>query len=203
MKTLVVKILLFIVLLLFVRCKHTNNCLDKYPFESYYKRSLAINIDSIGSNNNGCIYYVKMFLTLSYNSFSDKAILYLNKEKFYMKLINPESEEFVLFDMRLKEPQTQKIGIKYANKLDSLNCVFEKSFITKDNYEVKVFRIKNFQSLQNISADAIFFVTLDYGIVGSYFTDFDLNGEEIMFSPAGEIFRGYMDYSNIKLKQLL
>jgi hypothetical protein len=195
------RICIFLMLsLTLLGCKKSNTCLKKYPAQNKYKTQLAISINSSSNIKDKCAYLVSTLISLPSGFYCDSALFYLKNDKFYMKLLNPLSEDFVLFDMSLKQFSSKNIEIKHANIVDRLECVYENKLITDQNLEVRIFRIKKYQCLEGLCLDAIFFITKEYGIIGSYFTDPNYS-EKIIVSPAGNIFSDYIDYSNYTLKK--
>jgi len=199
-----VTIISFISLLcgLFLGCDNTNNCFEKYPREIQSRFSTLINVDSVIQSKYGCFYIVNLFLFFPDESMATQGILTLEKDKFKLKLTRPESNEFILFDMGMPQFSSRKIEIEHDNTTDVFLCIYENKIITRENLEVRIFRIKDCACFDSHWLDEIFFMTREYGIIGSYFTD-SRYFEKIMISPAGDILRDYIDYSGVKLKRIL
>jgi len=201
MKTILRICILFLLILPLIRCTRSNICITEYPDRNIYNTKLAINIQSSSNIKEECTYVVSTLISLPSGYYSDSALFYLKQDKFHMKLLNPLSEDFVLFDMSLKQFSSKTIEIKHGSLVEKLECLYENKLITKQNLEVRIFRIKNYQCLEGLCLDAIFFITKEYGIIGSYFTDPNYS-EKIIVSPGGNIFPDYIDYSIYTLKKI-
>lgn len=136
-----------------------------------------------------------------------KFSFYVRDNKFFAKLVKPESNEFILFDLNSKLNETNKIEFKNDEMIKSFDCILEKKIITKENLEVGVFRIKKWIKLPDffdgLELDIIAFVTQKYGVIGSYVLDIDKMGNPLMISPKGDILKNYIDYSKISEAELL
>jgi hypothetical protein len=193
--------------LILVCCKESHTCLTKYDKQSEFTKRLFIEIDTTLEPNEDCKYNAVTSIPLADSSYSDNSLFYLEDDKFYMRLKNPTSEDFIIFDMGLPMPQAYKIEIHYQDTVMRFDGRFEKKLITHDNLEVRVFRIKNLFCYYPDDfcspLDVVFFVTKDHGVIGSYLSGFENNGQEILIAPAGDIFKEYLDYSKIKLRYLM
>lgn len=198
---------LFLISLIWTSCSNSNKCFNEYPIKSEFYKPTYISVDSSMVEEKGCIYFVSTQIPLADSSFSFYGRMSFINNKFCLQLITPKSNDFVLFDMGLKDSQVKKIEITYQDQKKSFDCIYEKKIITKEQIEVRVFKVIDLyyyhHSMEfSCSLDVVFFVTRDFGIIGSYLTDIDLDGSEVMISPAGEILKDYIDYSNLELRTL-
>ena len=195
-----IKISIFISLITLIGCNNSHICLQDYPFKNINREYLAISVDSSTNNSKGCEYFFKNSFHL--NHITDlEASFYLSNDKFIMRFLDPESEEFPLFDLNLKDSISTTIKVIFSDTIDSLKCIHLKQFLTKEKLEVHVFRIENFQCNENRCLDCVFFVTKQYGVIGSYLTTID-TGKKIIIAPRGEIFKDYIDYSGFIPKKI-
>lgn len=188
--------IIILILLVCISCQNSNVELQEYPLQKALEKNNLFSIDSILPNNT----YLSTELFFYNDSvYRTKFSFWVNENKFYAKLRKPEVPEFVLFDFDSKLNQVKKIKIE---KLKSFDCVLEKKFITKEKIEVHVFRIKKWRKLDDFfggeEIDMVFFTTKENGVIGSYSTDKDNLGNQVIFGSSGEIFKDYIDYSNIR-----
>ena len=199
------KLITFIITLLFLSCNNAEKvCFKKYPKKSEFERRKPLfSIDSITTSDSDCLYYTSELVKLADSSISIREVLKFKNNKILATLIEPKSNEFILFDLDSKLNQKRKIEILYLNKKKVFTCTLEKKIITKENLEVNVFKINNWADYYDSHFDAIFFVTKEYGIIGSFITDVEKDGTQSMIAPAGEILKEYIDYSKFAIRRLL
>lgn len=179
-------------------CKESNTRLEKYSNfpESKYKPFFSI--DSLLPNNE---YLTHKIYFSDKKPGAAKFLFYVRNNIFFAKTVQPESNEFILFDLNSKLNETKKIEFKNANLKRSFDCALEKKITTKGKLEVFVFRIKKFIQLPSFfgdeKLDVIVFTTLKHGVIGSYMTDIDHSGNTFMIAPRGNILKEDIDYSQI------
>lgn len=189
---------------LFVSCENSNTKIEKYPKKSAFERVPAFSIDWSANLKTKNLYYTKTAIFLN-DLFSTKQSICLRKNKFIAKLVSPKSEDFVLFDLDSKLNESKNIEINYLNSKKNFNCILQDKIITKEKLEVYIFRIKDWGRYPlsgDLILDLIVFVTKKYGVIGSYYTDNDLDAEKIMIAPAGDLLNEYIDYSKIQIMTL-
>jgi len=187
--------------------RKSNECIEKYPLHTEFKRKPIFSIDYDSNSKSNYIYCTNELGFFNDSVYTAKFSLYLHDNKFFAKLKSPESNDFILFDLNSKLNKTNKIDIQNSKKIKSFECILEKQIITKQNLEVKVFRIKKWGRLPSFfggsELDAVVFVTKKYGVIGSYFSDIYSCENEIMLGPSGEILKEYIDYSKTREGELL
>lgn len=202
-------ILLFTGIITLISCQNSHrDCFDDYSFDSEFDKRLYVMIDSSMTTRVGCSYFIDTYIPLADSSIAKQAIMYLTDNKLYLKLERPESDDFVLFDLEIPEKKEQCVEINYADTVKRFNCILEEKIITIDKLLVYRYRVEDlFYYYPDIeftsSLDVIFFVTKEFGIIGTYLTDIEFDGAEVMIAPAGNIFKDYIDYSEIKLRKLI
>lgn len=196
--------LILLILVSFTSCRDSNICLEKYPQNNEFNGNPFFSIDSTLSNN---VYLTKNIHFSGNQRDISSFSFYVRDNKFFAKLVKPESNEFILFDLNSKLNETNTIEFKNDEMMKSFDCILEKRIITKEKLEVGVFRIKKWVKLPDIfgglELDIIAFVTQKYGVIGSYATDIDKMGNPLMISPKGDILKDYIDYSKIREAELL
>ncbi len=200
MKEIILKTIICSFAFLFISCENLNTQIEQYPKINVYERVPAFAIDWSANLKTKNLYYTNTGIILS-DTFSTKQSICLRKNKFIAKLINPKSEDFVLFDLDSKINENQNIEINYLNSKKNLNCILQDKIITKEKLEVYIFRIKDwgrYPESGSLVLDLIVLVTKKYGVIGSYYTNNDLEAEKIMISPAGDLLREYIDYSKVQ-----
>jgi hypothetical protein len=196
--------LLLLIIALFTSCRESNIRIEKYPKNTEYNGEPIFSIDSTMSNN---IYLTKKMFFSDNRMDASIFSFYVRDNKFYAKTIEPESNVFILFDLKSRLNKTNKIDFKNAKMMKSFDCILEKRITTKENLEIGVFRIKKWVKLSDFfggkELDVIVFVTQKYGVIGSYTTDINRIGNPSMISPKGDILKDYIDYSKIEEVELL
>lgn len=178
-------------------------CFKNYPKKSEFDRKPFFSIDSTITSNSDCLYYTSTLIILKDSSSSFKEVFRFKNNKILVTLLDPKSNEFILFDLNSKLKQKSKIEIQYLNRKKNFTCTLEKRIITKENFEVTIFRIDKLAEYYSDSYDAVLFVTKEHGVIGSYLTDIEEDGTKTMIAPAGEILQEYIDYSKYERRRLL
>jgi len=178
-------------------------CIDKYPYKSKFDKRLFIEIDSTILTRTGCSYMISTSFQLADSAIADRGLLHVENDKFYLRFIEPDSKEFVLFDLTESDSASKKIEISFVDGVVSFDCQLQDKVVTDDNLNVWIFRISDLFHNENASLDVVIFVTREYGIIGSYLTDIDYDGMRVLISPAGDILESYIDYSKFEKRKLL
>jgi hypothetical protein len=202
MKEIILKTIICSFAFLFVSCENLNTQIEQYPKKNAFERVPVFSIDWSANLKTKNLYYTNASVILT-DTFSNKQSICLRKNKFIAKLINPKSKDFVLFDLDSKINENIKIEINYLNSKKNFNCILKDKIITKEKLEVYIFRIKDWgRYSESLVLDLIVLVTKKYGVIGSYYTDNDLEAEKIMIAPAGDLLNDYVDYSKVELATL-
>jgi len=203
-------ILLALLSIFFQQCKVSHTCLEQWPNEVKYDRwKPFISIDSISKSEEGCEYYVSTNMSTTGTSLVWNALMYQSDNVYYFRWLEPKSNEFILFDLNAELNRPYKASIQYSDSLfKTLDCELERIILFHNEVEVYVFHIKDIYNYYHgdeflSSLDVMFFVTAKHGVIGSYFTTTNLDGTEVLISPAGEILQDYIDYSNMKIEKIL
>jgi hypothetical protein len=200
MKEIILKTIICSFAFLFLSCENLNTQIEQYPKINVSERVPVFAIDWSTNLKTKNLYYTNAGIILS-DTFSTKQSICLRKNKFIAKLISPKSEDFVLFDLDSKINENQNIEINYLNSKKNFYCILQNKIITKEKLEVYIFRIKDwgrYPESGSLVLDLIVLVTKKYGVIGSYYTNNDLEAEKIMISPAGDLLREYIDYSKVQ-----
>ena len=205
---------LILIAIFTINCNRQNSCFESYQVEtktnrpshlSTFSHRLYINIDSTLDSKNGCQYIASSFIPLGNSTISYKSLIFYSNEKIFMRLIDKKTNTFVLFDFKSKINKPHEINIEYRNQVFKYNCTLQEKVFTKEYIEVFVFKIEDLFNFYEDgefikSEDVMFFATIEYGIVGSYISGIEKDGQKIMIAPAGEILSDYIDYSNVELR---
>ena len=202
MKKIIPKTIICFVAFLFNSCENLNTQIEQYPKKKVFERVATFSIDWSANLKTKNLYYTNTGIMLN-DTFSTKQSICLRKNKFIAKSASPKSEDFVLFDLDSKKNENKNIEIKYLNSKKNFNCILQDKIITKEKLEVYIFRIKDWGRYpESLVLDLIVLVTKKYGVIGSYYTDNNLEAEKIMIAPAGDLLNEYIDYSKVKLTTL-
>jgi hypothetical protein len=201
-----IRLVIFIAIgVLFSSCNKNIEkvCFKNYPNKSEFDRKPIFSIDSTITSNSDCLHYTSDLIRLADSSTSVKQVLMFKNNKIFAKLVDHKSNEFILFDLDSKINQKREIEILYLDKQKIFTSTLEKRIITRDNIQVYVFRINNWADYYEAYFDTMFFVTKEYGVIGSFITDVEEDGTKSMIAPAGEILKEYIDYSKFAIRRLL
>ena len=202
MKEIIPKTIICFVALLFISCENLNTQIEQYPKKNVFERVATFSIDWSANLKTKNLYYTNSSIILN-DTFSTKQSICLRKNKFIAKSVSPKSEDFVLFDLDSKINENKNIEIKYLNSKKNFNCILQDKIITKQKLEVYIFRIEDWGRYpESLVLDLIVLVTKKYGVIGSYYTDNNLEAEKIMIAPAGDLLKEYIDYSKVQLMTL-
>jgi hypothetical protein len=202
MKKIILKTIICSFAFLLVSCENLNTQIEQYLKKNASERIPVFSIDWSANLQTKNLYYTNAGIILK-DTFSKKQSICLRKNEFIAKLINPKSEDFVLFDLDSKINENKNIEIDYLNSKKNFNCILQDKIITKEKLEVYIFRIKDWGRYpESLVLDLIVLVTKKYGVIGSYYTDNDLEAEKIMIAPAGDLLNEYIDYSKVELATL-
>jgi hypothetical protein len=166
------------------------------------KKSPFISI--ISETNSQCEYLVNFVTRHPDTSFSDKAIMYLQGDKFLFKTLNPNSEEFCLFDLNQDLNSIRNIEISYEEdsfkgEKQIYTVILENKLKSEDNLEVYVYRLKDFfyymPDNEIRKLDVVVFITQENGVIGSYISSISKDTEIVIY-PAGNILEEQIDYKN-------
>ena len=177
--------------------------MTSYPFNKLERGRKVFSTDSVVYSKNGCEYKIHQLpMSITNEGVVWNALFYLRDNKFYLRWQNPESKDFVLFDLDMQVGDSITTTIYYSDdQMKTLSCKLLDKFTTTKNLDVFIFLIKDcyyyYHDPDKLSAifDVKYFVTKKHGIVGYYLTTMNSEGKEIVISPVGEIFRDYIDYS--------
>jgi len=130
----------------------------------------------------------------------------LTGNAYYIKLEEPASYYFKLFDLAQNKGNTYYSQIKCINTKEAIhNQVIEitlQDIINKEGDRIFIFRIKNAYCNLNYAYDDVYFLSEKTGcIVGFYMSTFD-NGVEEVINPKGNILKEDIDYSKKKFFRL-
>lgn len=180
-------------------CKEPSIRLEKYSNFPETKYKPFFSLASILPNEHALTYPV-YFSNLKKDTAQFE--IWVQHHKMFAKTIQPESKDFVLFDFNSKLNETKKIEFKNTNLTKSIDCVLEEKITTKQFDTVYRFRlIKSCQlNAQNTdyTFDTMVLVTLKHAVIGSYLTDIDASGIQIIFSQKGNLLTNSFDYSKFK-----
>ncbi len=180
-------------------CKEPSVRLEKYSNfpETNYKPFFSI--ASILPNEHALTYPV-YFSDLKKDTAQFE--IWVQHHKMYAKTIQPESEDFVLFDFNSKLHETKKIEFKNINLTKSFDCVLEEKINTKQFDTVYRFRLKKSFQLNPFfggeHVDTMVLVTLKHAVIGSFLTDHDASGMPMIFTQKGNLLTNSFDYSKFK-----
>jgi len=208
-----IKYFLLLLIIGLFACNDTEKCFKPYVKEfnqfhnPYYDWgfNLYFRIDSILHIEGRCEYYTETFIALDENTISYEAALYIESNQIIARLLDLESEPFTLFDFQAPRGKINQIEIEVDSKRFYRECSLEDSITIKDGVMVFVFKIKEFfyffadEEIKK-KEDVYFFVTKENGIIGSYISSIENDGQEIFISPAGDILARYIDYSDVELR---
>jgi hypothetical protein len=194
-------------------CNDTEKCFKPYVKEfnqshnPYYDWgfNLYFRIDSILHTEGRCEYYTETFIALDENTISYKAALYIEDNQIIARLLDLKSEPFTLFDFQATKGKINQIEIEVDSKRFYRECSLEDIITKEEGVMVFVYKIEElFYFFADDSVkrkeDVFFFVTKEYGIIGSYISSIENDGQEIIIAPAGDILAKYIDYSNVELR---
>jgi len=182
-------------------CNEQRRCKIEY---SEFKDRKDIPFISVISETISKIEYVVEFeVRHPDTSYSDKAIMYLQDDKFIFKTLNPLSNEFTLFDLNQKINSSRNIELSYKpevfSKKQNFSVILENKLKNDDDLEVYVYRLKEFFYYnpvdEIIKLDVVVFITKEKGVIGSYISSITEDPEIIIY-PSGDILEERIDYSN-------
>ena len=195
-------IILIIIALLYSGCNNFNQPIEKYNQYVESNKNPIFSIDYKSKSESNYVYQTYKFPFLNDSLYSAKFELRLRDKKFIAALNEPKSDEFILFDLNSKLNVVNKIIIKNSKIIRTLDCILEQKITNKQNLEVNIFRIKKWGKHPPFfgggEIDLIIFVTEKYGVIGSYGTRTESNGQQIRFGVCGDILREYIDYTKIQ-----
>jgi len=185
-------------------CNNRNESLENYDLKINSENNPIFYIDFGLKTKSNHIYKTYEFTFYNDSIYSTSLSIFLRDNTFIAQLDNPKSNEFVLFDLKSEVNKKQNIEILNSKKIKSFESSLEAKVLTNQNLEVYIFRIKNwgklvfpFDTNELDFIDLVVFVTKKYGVIGSYFSDFLENGEQVMWGIHGDILEEYLDYSKI------
>jgi hypothetical protein len=207
-------ILIIIAIILVTSCNQHYKCLVSYQADSKANRPAHLNsyiekpyfsIDSTIKSGRGCKYFTRVYIPVPDSSISWESIMIFKGKKVYMKLVDIPSKTFILFDFDLDVGEYSEIRIKFKDGEKRFQTSLLDKITTKEQIEVFIFKIKDLLYLYDDfkfikSEDVVFFVTEQNGIIGSYVSGIEKDGQKIMIAPAGEILSDYIDYSDLELR---
>lgn len=118
-----------------------------------------------------------------------------------MQLLDKSSNEFVVFDANSLVNEENLIDIVHNDVRTQFSSRLEAKTVYK-GLNVYIFRIMNFAQVFENVLDAMFFVTIENGVIGSYLTSLN-KGKRIILGPAGEILKNQIDYSGFEERRIL
>lgn len=180
-------------------CKEPNTRLEKYSNfpETKYKPFFSI---ASSLPNDHALTYPVYFSDLKKDTAQFE--IWVHHHKMYAKTIQPESNEFILFDFNSKLNETKKIEFKNTNLTKSFDCVLEEKINTKQFDTVYRFRLKKSCQLNPFfggdQVDTMVLVTLKHAVIGSFLTDLDATGMPMIFIQKGNLLTNSFDYSKYR-----
>jgi len=205
-------LLLFLIISTFA-CNDTDKCFKPYVKEinqshnPYYEwgYNLYFRIDSILHKEGKCEYVTETFIALNENTISYKAALYIESNQIIARLKDLKSEPFTLFDFQAQKGSIYQIEIEVDSKRFYRECFVEDIITTGEGVKVFVYKIEELfcffvDGKVKKKENVIFFVTKENGVIGSYISSIENDGQKIIISPAGDILARYIDYSDVELR---
>jgi len=200
-------ILVLFVFILNFGCSESNHvkmqCLKNYvTTKSEEYPSIAI-IKKLKNNDDTiCKYRIQIACSIFKNDFNPTAIFFKEENKYYIQFNNPKTDAVVLFDLSSKLGKTMEITFKEDSTekefiKNHFSVILEKK-LTCNKKDIYEFRVKELYFYEGKWLDVVYFVTQESGVIGSYFSIKDKNGNEIMIKPKGNICKEEIDYSKIE-----
>jgi hypothetical protein len=186
--------ILFLLFLLSSCRTNKNNCLVNYTIYKGIKESPALSVTK--KTEDKCHYQIK--LLNCFQGFNESnGEMYVNNNGVYIKLLQPKTTYFRLFDFFQQVEDIKNINIISSgnNKEDFRIRSKLESVIVKDNMKVYIFRLIDFICFEKKAFDTVFFVTKDNGVIGSYHSTYNENGVEVVIYPVGDVLENIIDYS--------
>jgi len=179
-----------VLMVLLSACKEENNgCLINYT--KFREKDLPfIHIDSLAVD---CNYYFHGAFWLSKKAFYSSGLLTLENNAFYLTLNSYAINKIKYFDFSKQTGELYDIQFNLTDSIFNLNVRVD-TIINLENATASIFRIKNGWHNQEITTDLIYLVSKEKGILGSYISGFDADGEWIA-ATRGNILKDYIDYS--------
>lgn len=204
-KRLTVKTVLYGLIMILVACEDAKNfqCLEDYLlYEGDVRASPAISILKEDPKSS-CQYLVKYISCINKDIIMGEGSMYLKDSVFFLHLSEANTKSLALFDFNKVEGEAYSVKAEYQISDDKINTneveVVVENSVRWNNTKVKVFRVKDFFCDMDYVYDTVFFITLDNGVIGSYFSEIrEIDGKqtEVYAYPNGNILPDMIDYSN-------
>jgi len=196
--SLTLKLIIVLTIFVYSSCKSrkTNECLENYTVkeESADNPSLVI-LKKFDSN---CKFEIQILCSVFEDNYIQTAILTKKNDKFILEFINPKTNPIILFNLSSEVNEQRVINIKpvsaYKKNFKSIFKVnLEQKLIDKSGLIYK-FRVEDFIVYESSWFDAVYFVTSESGVIGSFFSK-KSKSNEIIINPRGNICKDIIDYS--------
>ncbi|SHF22408.1 hypothetical protein SAMN05444377_10554 [Flavobacterium fontis] len=188
---------IFIFIVVIASCSKKNDRIENWP--RGYEKENPFHPDTIfedGSFSFSCQFRV----TSKIESVKQKARIYDNK--FYLKFLDVNAEEFVFLDFKCKKNELRTITINCNDFTKTYKCILENTVNVDKNINVKIFRIEKLIRLSDFfggkELDLVVLATEKHGIIGTY-----LQEGNTIISARGDILKDLIDYNKYNFARLL
>ena len=159
----------------------------------------AIQINSIENTNKGCMYDIKGYFRFNDRDYIGKGKMHIQDSTFFIQLREPKIRKVKFFNLTIGVGEQYDEVVLIDEK--KLKFQFKLSDKLKKGKEL-ICRFRFLQSSLNndFDLDIVYIVSLDRGIIGTYFSKFDKDGIELIINREGDILEQNFDYSGCKFR---
>ena len=137
--------------------------------------------------------------SLNHKNYQFTGKIYQENNGVYLNFDSLVTNDIRYFDFNTKEGKGYSVTFKLKSresavqqiKLDKIHRLIRNN----RNEEVYRFRVVDGFEYQRERSDIVFFVTADNVVIGSYVSEFGIDGNEWVVLPCGDILRDQIDYS--------
>ncbi len=179
------------------------NCTERRAFPCEFK---LIDLDSCkapflrkisSSENDLCSFRGDFSLNHEYYQFTGK--FYRENNGIYLDFDSLVTNDIRYFDFNAKEGNSYSVTFKLVSRESAVQQIkvdkIYRLIRNNGNDDVYSFRVVDGFKYESERSDIVFFVTADNVVIGSYVSEFGIDGNEWVVLPCGDILRDQIDYS--------